>query len=88
MALLRHAGYRTITLAAFVAHLHGEPVALPARPFLLTFDDGRLDSYTGSDATLLEFGGRHQHHETAHTWRTADKRTRGAITHANKGDGQ
>ncbi len=56
MALLHHAGYRTITLAAFVSHLHGEPVALPARPFLLTFDDGRLDAYAGSDATLRKLG--------------------------------
>jgi hypothetical protein len=56
MTLLHHAGYRTITLAAFVAHLRGEPVDLPARPFLLTFDDGRLDAYTGSDATLRRLG--------------------------------
>jgi hypothetical protein len=56
MALLHHAGYRTITLAALIAHLRGEPVALPPRPFVLTFDDGRLDSWRGSDATLQRLG--------------------------------
>jgi peptidoglycan/xylan/chitin deacetylase (PgdA/CDA1 family) len=56
MALLHHAGYRTISLSAFVRFLRGEPVALPARPLLLTFDDGRLESWRGSDATLERFG--------------------------------
>src|SRR5436190_16304730 len=42
MALLHHAGYRTITLTALTAYLRGEPVALPPRPFVLTFDDGLL----------------------------------------------
>jgi hypothetical protein len=58
MALLHNAGYRTITLAALIAHLRGAPVALPARPFVLTFDDGRLDSWRGSDATLRRLGFR------------------------------
>jgi hypothetical protein len=56
MALLHHAGYRTISLAALIAHLRGEPVALPPRPFVLTFDDGRLDSWRDSDATLERLG--------------------------------
>ena len=56
MTLLHNAGYRTIALPALIAHLRGEPVALPARPFVLTFDDGRLDSWTGSDATLRRLG--------------------------------
>ena len=41
MVRLRRAGYDTITLAAFIRFLRGEPVSLPPRPFLLTFDDGR-----------------------------------------------
>jgi hypothetical protein len=58
MALLHHAGYRTITLKALIAHLRGEPVSLPARPFVLTFDDGRLDAWRASDATLQRLGYR------------------------------
>jgi hypothetical protein len=58
MTLLHHAGYRTISLAALIAHLRGEPVALPPRPFVLTFDDGRLDAWRGSDATLRRLGFR------------------------------
>jgi hypothetical protein len=58
MTLLHHAGYRTISLAALIAHLRGEPVALPPRPFVLTFDDGRLDSWRGSDTTLRRLGFR------------------------------
>jgi peptidoglycan/xylan/chitin deacetylase (PgdA/CDA1 family) len=56
MTLLSHAGYDTITLTTLVHFLRGEPTRLPPRPFLLTFDDGRLDSWTGSDATLRRLG--------------------------------
>jgi hypothetical protein len=56
MTLLHNAGYRTITLKALIAHLRGEPVKLPPRPFVLTFDDGLLDSFTASDATLRRLG--------------------------------
>jgi peptidoglycan/xylan/chitin deacetylase (PgdA/CDA1 family) len=56
MVLLHHAGYRTIDLATFVRLLRGEDVARPARPFLLTFDDGRVDSWSGSDGILRELG--------------------------------
>jgi peptidoglycan/xylan/chitin deacetylase (PgdA/CDA1 family) len=52
MVLLHHAGYRTITLDSYVRFLRGEPVRLPARPLLLTFDDARTDSFTGADAVL------------------------------------
>lgn len=58
MALLRNAGYRTISLSALIAHLRGEPVSLPPRPFVLTFDDGRLDAWRASDATLRRLGLR------------------------------
>lgn len=56
MLLLHHAGYRTITLGQLLAFLEGKPVRLPARAFVLTFDDGRADSWTGSDAMLRELG--------------------------------
>jgi peptidoglycan/xylan/chitin deacetylase (PgdA/CDA1 family) len=56
MVLLDTAGYETVTLDEFVRFHAGEDVALPARPLLLTFDDGRADSYTGGDAILEELG--------------------------------
>ena len=56
MVLLRRAGYQTIDLATFVGFLRGERVALPPRPFLLTFDDGRVDSWLGSDGVLRDVG--------------------------------
>ena len=52
MTLLRHAGYQTITLGEFVRFAKGEQVSIPPRPLLLTFDGGRLDSWTGSDRVL------------------------------------
>ena len=54
MALLAHAGYRTITLETFVRFVGREAVALPPRPVLLTFDGGRLASWTETDAALRE----------------------------------
>ena len=58
MTLMHHAGFRTISLAEFVKFVNGEHVDLPPRPLLLTFDDARLDSWTGSDAILRELGFR------------------------------
>jgi peptidoglycan/xylan/chitin deacetylase (PgdA/CDA1 family) len=52
MILLDHAGYETITLETFVRFVKREEVSLPPRPLLLTFDGGRLDSWTGTDAIL------------------------------------
>lgn len=56
MTRLHRAGYDTITLPTFVRFLRGEPVSLPPRPFLLTFDDGRADARTGADQILHELG--------------------------------
>lgn len=56
MASLVHAGYRTVGLETFVAFVRGEPVELPPRPLLLTFDDARADSWTGADGVLRELG--------------------------------
>ena len=56
MTLLDHAGYRTIGLDQLVRFVAGEPVDLPPRPLLLTFDDARADSWTGGDAILEELG--------------------------------
>jgi hypothetical protein len=54
MALLAQAGYRTITLETLVRFVGREKVGLPPRPVVLTFDGGRLASWTGTDAVLRE----------------------------------
>jgi peptidoglycan/xylan/chitin deacetylase (PgdA/CDA1 family) len=54
MVLLRHAGYQTVSLETFVRFTRGERVALPPRPFLLTFDDGRAGVTAASDDVLRE----------------------------------
>jgi peptidoglycan/xylan/chitin deacetylase (PgdA/CDA1 family) len=56
MALLRTAGYEPITLEQFRAYLAGEPVSLPARPVLLTFDDSLANSFEGADPVLRQLG--------------------------------
>ena len=56
MSRLADEGYETIGLGTLAAFLRGERVPLPPRPFVLTFDDGRRDSYTGADPVLDEHG--------------------------------
>jgi peptidoglycan/xylan/chitin deacetylase (PgdA/CDA1 family) len=56
MTLLHYAGYRTVSLDTFTRFVKGEHVDLPAHPLPLTFDDGRLDSWTGGDAILQQLG--------------------------------
>ena len=53
---MHHAGYETIDLQQFVDFVLKKPVDLPPRPLLLTFDDARADSWTGSDAILKQLG--------------------------------
>ena len=52
LAMLDRAGFRTISVAQYLAFRAGGTTGLPARPILITFDDGRLDSYRGADAAL------------------------------------
>jgi peptidoglycan/xylan/chitin deacetylase (PgdA/CDA1 family) len=52
LALLRSLGFESISTAQYAAWRARTPVALPAKPVLLTFDDGRLDSYRGADLVL------------------------------------
>jgi hypothetical protein len=52
MTLIKHAGYQTIGLQTFVDFVRGKRVTLPPRPLLLTFDDARADSWTGSESIL------------------------------------
>lgn len=56
LAMLDAAGVETITVDEYVAFLSGEPVELPRRPLLLTFDDGKLSSFRGADAALERYG--------------------------------
>jgi Polysaccharide deacetylase len=56
MALLDHAGYTTITLDDLIRFVKRKPTDLPPHPLLLTFDGGRRDSWTGSDAILRDLG--------------------------------
>lgn len=51
MAALKNAGYQTITIDQFYDFaVKGTPV--PDKSFLLTFDDGRKDSFYGADPVL------------------------------------
>jgi len=56
LAMLKRAGFESITVAEYVRFLQGTTVNLPQRPILITFDDGRLDSYRGADRILAEYG--------------------------------
>jgi peptidoglycan/xylan/chitin deacetylase (PgdA/CDA1 family) len=55
MFALKQAGYNTISLEELDQFLNGQRT-LPAKSFLLTFDDGRADSYYGADPTLQALG--------------------------------
>lgn len=52
---LKRAGYTTITTEELLAFLRGEQ-ELPEKSFLLTFDDGRRDSYERADPILEALG--------------------------------
>jgi peptidoglycan/xylan/chitin deacetylase (PgdA/CDA1 family) len=56
MSLMRRAGYRTVKLQALVDFIQGKHVTLPSRPLLLTFGDGRIDTWTGADSLLRKLG--------------------------------
>jgi peptidoglycan/xylan/chitin deacetylase (PgdA/CDA1 family) len=56
MQALAGAGFETIGIRDFVAAMRGEDVELPPRPVLITFDDGRLDSYRGAHEVLESHG--------------------------------
>ncbi len=58
MAMLRRAGFRALRIAQYARFLRGDSRELPERPVLITFDDGRLDSYRGADRILQRYGMR------------------------------
>ena len=66
MEMLKRQGYQTITLENLDDFIHGK-FTLPPRPIVITFDDGRKDSYFPTDeifrklgfkATLFEVSGK------------------------------
>ncbi|MBV9173994.1 MAG: polysaccharide deacetylase family protein [Chloroflexi bacterium] len=58
MEMLRLAGFRAISIAQYDRFQQGDMRGLPARPVLITFDDGRLDSFRGADQVLASEGFR------------------------------
>ena len=58
LALLKRLGYTAISTRQWADFRARRPVTLPAKPILLTFDDGRLDSYRGADRVLQREGMR------------------------------
>lgn len=55
MKLLRLAGFTSISIEQFVSFMRGDG-RLPQKPILITFDDGRLDSYRGAHDVLDRLG--------------------------------
>jgi peptidoglycan/xylan/chitin deacetylase (PgdA/CDA1 family) len=51
MLALKKAGYKTVSLSEFQNFLNGQQ-NLPEKSFVLTFDDGRKDSFLGADPIL------------------------------------
>jgi len=55
MEILKKHGYETITLEQYDKFLN-DKATLPPKPIVITFDDGRKDSYYRSDSVLKELG--------------------------------
>lgn len=55
MEMLKRNGYQTITLEKFDDFLDGK-ATLPPRPIIITFDDGRKDSYYTTDDIFKKLG--------------------------------
>ena len=53
---LREQGYQSVSAEQYSAWVAGRPVLLPAKPMLLTVDDGTLNSYVGVTALLARHG--------------------------------
>ncbi len=58
MAMLSLGGFQPVTIGQFARFAAGDTSGLPPKPILITFDDGRLDSYTGADRILQRYGMR------------------------------
>lgn len=58
MEMLARAGFRTISIHQYSRWRRGLPAGLPARPVLITFDGGRLDTFRAADRVLQRHGFR------------------------------
>jgi Polysaccharide deacetylase len=58
MQMLKLAGFHAVSIAQYDRFQHGDSSGLPTRPILITFDDGRLDSYRGATNVLAREGFR------------------------------
>lgn len=58
IAMLHRAGFNAISAEQYARHPGGSARDLPSRPILITFDDGRLDSYKHADKVLDRYGMR------------------------------
>ena len=58
MAMLRQAGFHTVTAEQYARFPGGSAKDLPSRPILITVDDGQLDSYRYADPILRQNGFR------------------------------
>lgn len=58
MQTLRLAGFSALSIAQYDRFQHGDASGLPARPILITFDGGRLESFRNADRVLAHDGFR------------------------------
>ena len=56
LARLRQLGYTTITLDTFRNYLGNDEANLPAKPIMISFDDGYLDNYMNAYLLLRKYG--------------------------------
>ena len=56
MERLHELGFEAVTLDTYVRFMRGDPVGLPKRPILITFDDGYLSSWENADPVLARYG--------------------------------
>jgi hypothetical protein len=58
MSMLAAEGFHAISIDQYVRFQAGDLTAVPDRPVLITFDDGRIDSLANGDPILARYGMR------------------------------
>lgn len=56
ISALQAAGFHTISLDSLITYMKGEPVDLPDKPIVITFDDGYEDNYSTAFPILKKHG--------------------------------